>query len=215
MDRASRQLINSFIFLAIIAAAWFFPLLGFFIPFCMLLGFASGLFKGRKWCDWYCPRGSFYDVLGRAVNLRKNIPPEFKKTYFRLGVLALLMAVMTVNLILRWPSFEKIGSFFVIMLIATTALGIILALFSHARSWCMICPIGTIINLTGRKGNPLRINSDLCVECKLCSNVCPVQIKPYRYKSNGLQVVSDKDCLSCGACVNICPEKALFFRKYA
>ena len=207
--RKARQLFMALIFIAVILLGWYFPLLGFFIPLCMLLGMGIGFFRGRKWCDWYCPRGSFYDAVASSVSPKRGIPALLRNIYFRIGVLVLLMSFMLVNLARRWPGPYRIGMFFVILLSVTTLLGIILALFSHQRAWCMICPIGTIVNLIGGGKRPLKINSEMCVECKLCSKVCPVQLRPYSFKGKGTEQVREGDCLRCGSCVISCPRKAL------
>jgi len=172
--RRLKQLAAGVIFMAFLLGGWFYPLTGYFIPLCMLLGMGIGLFRGRKWCDWYCPQGSFYDYLMKPICSKKAIPCLFKNMYFRLAVLVVLMAVMTFNLIKRWPEPNGIGMFFVMMLTTTTILGIVLALIFHQRSWCCIYPIGTAIHLTGRNKKPLRINSELCIDCKLCEKVCPI-----------------------------------------
>jgi hypothetical protein len=57
--RKIKQFVMAIIFLIILIGGWRYSLLGYFIPLCMLLGMGIGLFKGRKWCDWFCPRGSF------------------------------------------------------------------------------------------------------------------------------------------------------------
>jgi len=207
--RRVKQLLLAIVFVAIFIAGWFFPLVGFFIPLCMLLGIGIGVFRGRKWCDWFCPRGSFYDFLIKPLSPKKDIPGILKNIPFRLAVLALLITIMTINLIVRWPSVNKIGMFFVIMLTVTTALGVILAVIFHPRTWCSFCPIGTLVNLVGKSKYPLKINSDLCVECKLCSKVCPIQIRPYSFKREGTQIVRDGDCLKCHLCIYACPKKAL------
>jgi polyferredoxin len=209
--RMARQLFMSIGFLLILFSGWQYPLLGYFIPLCMLLGIAMGFKRGRKWCDWYCPRGSFYDVLLSKASLRKKIPAIFKKISFRLGVLIFLMSVMTYNLVRRWPDPYKMGAFFVTLLTISTIVGVLLAVIFHQRSWCMICPIGTLVNLTGKNKNPLKINSELCIECKLCAKICPVQLEPYLYKGKGLEAVKERDCLKCGLCVSTCPKKALSF----
>lgn len=199
------------LFVVIVILGWFYPLLGYFIPFCMLLGISIALRKGRKWCDWYCPRGSFYDGLISAISPKKQMPAIFRKMYFRVTMLAVLMTLMMVNLIVRWPDPLKMGMVFVVMLTVTTTLGIILALVFHQRSWCMVCPIGTLTNIVGMNKAMLKIDSNLCIECKLCAKVCPVQIKPYLYKKEGMQPMKDSDCLKCGLCVAVCPAKALNF----
>jgi polyferredoxin len=208
-QRKIKQFFNSFIFMAILFLGWQYPLLGYFIPFCMLAGIFIGLSAGRKWCDWCCPRGSFYDVLIKPLSLKKDIPSLFKNIYFRIGVLIFLMLVMTFNLILRWPNPYNIGKFFMLLLTSTTIVGIILAITFHQRSWCSFCPIGTVINLISRGKEELRINSSLCTDCKLCFKACPMQIKPYLFKGEGIRTVKDSDCLRCGSCVAICPTKAL------
>lgn len=197
------------IFIALLILGWYYPILGYFIPLCMLLGLGIGLFRGRKWCDWYCPRGSFYDVLVGAVSPKKEIPGFLKHMYFRVATITFLMSVMTFNIIRRWPDINRIGMFFMVLITITTILGIILALIFHPRTWCSFCPIGTMVNLVGRNKYPLKINSALCVECRLCYKNCPIQIKPYIFKGKGTQVVRDGDCLKCNLCVMICPKKAL------
>ena len=207
--RKFKQYLMALVFIGILVVGWYYPLLGFFIPLCMLLGIGIGIFRGRKWCDWFCPRGSFYDALIKPISPKRDIPQFLKSMPFRLAILALLLAIMAVNLLVRWPSVNKIGMFFVIMLTVTTALGVILAIIFHPRTWCSFCPIGTLVNLVGKSKYPLKINSDLCVECKLCSKVCPIQIKPYKFKSEGIQIVRDGDCLKCHLCIYACPKKAL------
>ncbi|MFH0739333.1 MAG: 4Fe-4S binding protein [Candidatus Omnitrophota bacterium] len=204
-----KRFLNSLVFIAIIIMGWQYPLLGYFIPFCMLIGIIIGLSRGRKWCDWYCPRGSFYDTLMKPLSAGRGIPGLFKNIYFRIGVLIFLMLIMAINLILRWPNSYNIGRFFVFLLTITTAVGIVLAIIFHQRSWCSFCPIGTVINLISRGKEGLRINSELCVECKICFKACPMQIRPYLFKGEGIETVKDADCLRCGSCVASCPTKAL------
>lgn len=211
--RKLKQLLVAPVFLAILSLGWRLPWLGYFIPFCMVVGVGSGFFKGRKWCDWYCPRGSFYDSLVGLASPQKTIPGLFRNIYFRSGILLVLMAIMAVNIISLWPDARKIGMFFVVMLTVTSVLGIILGLIWQQRSWCMVCPIGTIINLTGASKRRLMINSELCIGCKACRDVCPVQIKPDQYKTQGWQSVGDRDCLQCGLCVSACPKKALSLQR--
>jgi len=207
--RKVKQFLSSIIFFFVVIGGWFYPYLGYFIPFCMLLGMGSGFFSGRKWCDWACPRGSFYDFFISPISPRKEIPKLLKNINFRLIVLALLMAFMLVNLAFRWFDPLKIGKFFVILLTSTTVLGIILALFIHPRSWCSICPIGTLIFLTADKKKRLKIDSSKCISCKLCDKNCPIQINPSKFKQQGEVVINDPDCLRCGVCISVCPKKAI------
>jgi ferredoxin-type protein NapH len=210
-QRSAKQLVMSCAFLVLLFAAWFYPLLGFFIPVCMVAGLGIAFFKGRKWCDWYCPRGSFWDAIMERFSRKKKIPAFVKALPFRALMVVLMMAIMISGIIRTWPNPYRIGTFFVAILTVTTVLGIALASFYHQRIWCFLCPIGTMANLAGRKKYMLRIASSKCVECKLCAKVCPVAIKPYRYKKEGQQLIMDFDCLKCGSCVASCPKKSLSF----
>ncbi len=207
--RNTKQIFMAGVFLIVLIGGWFYPLLGYFIPLCMLLGIGIGVFKGRKWCDWFCPRGSFFDILIKPVSSKKEIPKFFKGLPFRIGMLSFLMLMMTIQIIKRWPDPYKIGMFFVILLTVTTIVGIILALIFHQRTWCYFCPIGSMANWVGRWRYPLRLNSNLCTECELCYKICPIQVAPFKFKKTGLETVRDGDCLKCGLCVSSCPKAAL------
>jgi len=207
--RAVKQFFMAIVFLVILIGGWHYPLLGYFIPLCMLLGIGIALFRGRQWCDWSCPRGSFFDSLIKPISPKKEIPKFFKELPFRIGILSFLMVMMGIQLIKRWPDPYEIGKFFVVLLTVTTILGVVLALLFHHRTWCCFCPIGTMANWVGRRSDPLKIDSKLCTECKLCYKVCPIKIAPFKFKKNSLEIVKDNDCLKCGLCVSVCPEKAL------
>lgn len=210
-QRKVKQFFMGIMFLFILIGGWFWPFLGYFIPLCMLLGIGVGLWRGRKWCDWYCPRGGFNDVFLKAISPKKDIPKFFKGLPLRIGFLSFLMVMMTIQIIKRWPDPYKIGMFFVILLTVTTILAVILALIFHQRTWCCFCPIGSLGNWVGRGKYPLKIDSKLCTECKLCYEVCPIQVGAYRYKKSGVEIVKDGDCLKCQLCVVSCPKKALRF----
>ena len=207
--RRIKQFVMASLFLVVIIGGWRYPLFGYFIPLCMLLGVGIGFLEGRKWCDWLCPRGSFFDVLMKPISPKKEIPAFFKGLPFKIGILSFLMLMMALQIIKRWPNPYKIGMFFVILLTVTTILGIILALIFHPRTWCCFCPIGSMANWVDRKRYHLKIDSKLCTECKLCYKVCPIQVAPHISKRQGNETIKDGDCLKCNLCVRACPKKAL------
>ena len=210
-SRKVKQYVLGTGFLILLGGAWFFPLLGYFIPLCMIAGVGMASVKGRKWCNWYCPRGSFADTYMKAVSPEKNIPALFRSLPLRIGVLAFLMIMLLFQILRLWPDAYAIGRFFVILLSITTVVGIILALVLHQRSWCYVCPIGTLSNWVGRKRYPLKIEKDACVKCGLCARTCPMQLVPQEMKDEK-EMSYKGDCLKCGLCVVSCPKQALSFQ---
>ena len=57
--------------------------------------------------------------------------------------------------------------------------------YVHQRTWCYICPIGTISNWVGKNRQPLYAKDDLCTNCKLCGRPCPMNLAPHELKDNG------------------------------
>lgn len=204
-----RQPLLGLVLVLLLVGGWFYPPLGYFMVFCMVMAMGIGIIKGRHWCDWMCPRGSFWDrFLGRFSRSVK-VPGFFRSVSFRLLWLGILMTMLTVNLIPVWGDFYLMGKPFVIILTVTTAVGLILGLVYHQRIWCMFCPMGTMANWLGRGKMLLTVDAG-CIHCGVCEEVCRMQINPGLYREAG--VVRHGDCLKCSYCVEKCPQKALSFR---
>ena len=210
--RGVKQLITGTFFLALLAAGWFLPLLGYFIPVCMVLGIGVAAFRGRSWCNWLCPRGAFEDRLLSRLSRQRPIPAAFRRLPLRLGVMGLLLAVLTVMIIRLWPDPVAIGGFFVFMLTVTTVVAVVLGLIFQQRLWCYLCPIGTMSSLVGRNRRPLELEAERCVDCGLCSRTCPMQLAPATLKAP--QGMANRgDCLKCSLCVQHCPTAALHWQE--
>ncbi len=206
--RLIKQLIMGLSFIGLLIAGWIFPLLGYFIPVCMLLGIGTAAFQGRSWCNWLCPRGSFEDSLLSRISFQRPIPKVLRSTPMRVGVMSILMTVLTVQIIRLWPDPWAIGGFFVLMLTITTGVGLILGIVFQQRSWCYICPIGTMSNWVGKNRNPLHLEESSCVNCNLCAKKCPMQLSPVSLQEP-VGMANRGDCLKCSICVDNCPTAAL------
>ncbi len=209
-SRMIRQVFFGTLFLALLIAGWFYSLIGYFIPLCMAAGVGLAAVRGRKWCNWMCPRGSFADTYMKAISPGKKIPRWLRTTPVRAGVLAFLMAMLAFQILRHWPDPYAIGRFFVILLTITTVVGIFMAIFMHQRAWCSICPIGSLSSWVGKDRYKLKMDKDACINCKLCAKTCPMQLAPQEMKE-GDNMGFRGDCLKCGLCVKACPKEAISF----
>jgi len=184
----------------------YYPPIGYLALICMLGPVFTAFFLGRFWCGWLCPRGSFYDHLLAPLSPQKKVPPFLKSLKTRIGILVLIMGLFLFQVINAWGNWSAIGLIFIRMILATTLLGILLGILIHHRTWCSFCPMGTLANLVAKGKRPLQITSQ-CVQCGVCSKVCPIQIDVPSYKGEG--IINHPDCLKCGKCLEKCPKKSI------
>jgi len=199
--------ITTLVFIAIITTGWIFPWFGYFVPVCMAAAILPAFLWGRRWCDWWCPRGSFLNQCLDPISRRKTVPRFMRGLPFRLFMMGTMMTVFSVRIYQLWPDPVKIGGFFVLFLTVTTIAGSCFGIAFKPRTWCTFCPVGTMAKWAGVNRLPLRITED-CTQCKLCERVCPLGIAPHSFKTSG--VVADWDCLKCRLCVVKCPKQCLY-----
>ncbi|AQS58219.1 4Fe-4S binding protein [Desulforamulus ferrireducens] len=197
---------------AVIVTGWVYPPAGFLLLLCMLGAVGLSFFSGRSWCDWMCPRGAFFDLFFQKPGLGKTVPTWLRSSKLRYFMLVLIFVVLGTQLYLSWGDLNGMGMAFVRLLTITTMVGIVLALLVHPRSWCHICPMGTLASLLGKGKKPLYISTK-CTSCNLCTKACPMGLTPHAGKEDG--VLTDSDCIKCGSCTVTCNRKALAFHQDA
>ena len=111
----------------------------------------------------------------------------------------------------RFPNLH--GRVFWIIITVTTIVGIILSFIYAPRTWCSFCPMGSLSSwVTPRRGKlpegyrRIFVGDRCTTRCKLCSAVCPMQLKPYESK-NDTDGYLHPDCIKCGRCTAGCPLK--------
>jgi polyferredoxin len=151
-----------------------------------------------------CPRGSFFDYVMGRLGRQRAAPSWMQSTAFRVGALVFLMAMMTVQLVLAWPDPQAIGRVFILLLTVTTVVGIGLALVYKPRTWCTVCPMGTMAGWAA-KGNKrtLQVDAAACTSCSACAKLCPMGLTPQQPDQ------AHASCITCEICVSRCPRKAL------
>lgn len=142
-----KKIIHSWAWILLVVfciAGIFYPIIGAAAVLCMLAPIAVAFFKGRLWCGSFCPRGSFNDIILSKFSLKKPLPHFMKTKWFRLLFLVILMSAFAIQLLMAWGNFTAIGMVFVRMIIVTTLLTIGLGIYYNQRTWCTICPMGTM-----------------------------------------------------------------------
>jgi len=188
----------------------------------VVLGFAGliSLSLRKSFCGWFCPVGTLSEwlwKLGRKVLGRNyRIPvwldfPLRSLKYLLLGFFVWIIFSMSRLAILAFlrssyyrMSDVKMLFFFTRMSTTTIVVLVILVLASliFRNSWCRyLCPYGALMGLLGLV-SPTRIqrNSDTCIDCKLCSEVCPYHL-PVASKDR----IISPECNGCMDCTLVCP----------
>ena len=185
------------------------PKFGLVAIVCMVAPIIIAPFKGRLWCGHFCPRGSFYDqVLTRIGNRKRRILSSVEHPWTRWLVFIGLMAFLSRNLYFVRGDIDAIGKVSLNMVILTSVGGAILGFIYLPRTWCKICPMGSLAMLLSRGSRtPVKVTASSCTTCGLCAKKCPMGISGYQYGDVGQ--INDPDCIKCDLCVNNCPTGAL------
>jgi len=87
-------------------------------------------------------------------------------------------------------------------------IGIVLLNISRERFWCRyLCPLGALLGLFSRWNVlKLKIDSQKCTKCKLCTIHCQTQATPFPDES-----WKSAECVYCFTCAAICPTNAVSF----
>lgn len=144
------QLIMIWFLPLIVIGGLFYPLLGYLVVAMMAVFLSLAFFRGRYWCWNLCPRGAFLDIILSKASANKSIPTIFAKQWFRWLIFFAFMIFLILRIISAGGNLIAIGAVFVGMCVLTTIISIILGIATKHRSWCAICPMGTLQDRIGR-----------------------------------------------------------------
>jgi polyferredoxin len=190
----------------------------------VIFGFAAVISLGlrKSFCGWFCPVGTLSEWLwksGRKLFGRNyKLPPWLDLPLRALKYLLLAFFVWTIfsmsrlaiSAFLRSPYYKmsdvKMLYFFTQMSTVTAVVLITLALVSLVvrNFWCRyLCPYGALMGLLSLF-SPTRVqrNPQTCIDCKLCSEVCPYHLTV----DQKLRIISP-ECNGCMDCTLVCPAK--------
>jgi polyferredoxin len=179
------------------------------------------LVVGKSFCSWMCPIGLLSEVIGdfgeklfkRKIQLPKFLDyPLRSLKYLLLGFFVysifFLMTAASIKAFLDSPYnlvadvkmyyfFADISQFSLIVISILFVSSIVIRNF-----WCRyLCPYGALLGIASLL-SPVKIkrNTVSCIDCNLCANACPSNIKVDKVKT----VISD-ECTSCLICIDACP----------
>ncbi|MFC1936320.1 4Fe-4S binding protein [Chloroflexota bacterium] len=184
-----------------------------FIPALLVagaMGFGLIVLFGRAFCGWICPGHILFNQKPKMPPFQKKIRVWFQG--------ALVGGVVGISFLCHNPLFCVIcpAGVFCRGAIAAGSGGSVLPSIGwmgalvgvewiSKRSWCRdFCPLGAIIRFSSRL-NPFlkfKANSNRCVPCKVCEQVCP----------EGINLSQNSDISGCTKCFNcqvICPREAV------
>lgn len=128
----------------IVIGGLFIPVLGYLVVAMMVFFLVLSVFKGRFWCWNLCPRGAFLDIVLSKISRNRPVPKIFAKQWFRWLIFAAFVSFLIYRIISAGGNFIAIGAVFVGMCLLTTLIAIALGIATKYRSWCAICPMGTL-----------------------------------------------------------------------
>lgn len=205
--RRTIQWILAPIVIIVIGLGWKYPWMGYMVPLVMMMGIVGSLFDGRFVCGHFCPRGGFFDRMVSRISPKKPIPIFLRNITFRWILFSLMMGFMVFRIAQNPGDPNHWGLVFWMICVVTTAIGLIMAFLIHPRSWCSICPMGTMQNAIGGGKNQLHIEGESCRSCHLCEKACPMNLPIVKYKDD--KIINERDCLHCSECVAVCPKSIL------
>lgn len=183
----------------------------------------------RSFCSWICPVATISECAWKAgfKGFRRNFRlPQWQDVAGR-SIKYLLLAFFIGPIMVTMPP-QALHAFInaddhrladvhlmdFFLHISPFALGVILVLVAASvllhNPFCRyLCPYGALLGLTALL-SPVRVtrDSDRCVSCGACNQVCPAHIDVMHQKS-----VNSPECIGCWRCVSHCRvENALSMR---
>jgi polyferredoxin len=186
----------------------------------LLTVLAVALLLRRSFCSWICPvavlsecawNGGF-KLLRRNPRLPRRLDLSLRGVkYLLLGFFVWSVAVVMSPVALEEfinSDYHKLADVRLLDFfrqISPVALGVLLTLLLLSlmlkNPFCRyLCPYGALLGLVAML-SPIRVtrNSERCVSCGVCSQVCPTYIDVMRKKS-----VNSPECIGCWRCVSHC-----------
>lgn len=186
--------------------------------------FLSGLFFGRAWCAWACPVAGLSEICA-AINSRPVRARRLRVVrycifgvWFAALVTGFVLAggihgIDPLHLTERVVSVDEPLKYitYYMVLVLLLALTLLVGRRGACHAVCWMSPFLTAGMWLGRKLRlpqfGIRANPPACIDCKRCSQRCPMSIDVREQVKTG--AVRSFDCILCGECADVCPKDVL------
>jgi len=184
-----------------------------------LLIVVTSIFWGRRFCGYVCPFGTAQEIIYNLNPRSKKNKPLHIPIWLHKLLNSFKYIIMSITILAAFRSMQYVYMKFCpvlavshpqnITIVSITILFIIFIVgYFINRFWCRyFCPYAALMNVFQYIGKLLRIKSDrihaseeLCLNCKLCSNSCPMQIIIHEEKR-----IENVNCIFCLNCLQSCP----------
>ncbi|MDK2981409.1 MAG: ferredoxin-type protein NapH [Chloroflexota bacterium] len=195
---------------------------GSFIVFGLL--FLSSLFFGRMWCSWICPAGGLGEVcrLANDGTLKHKWLDVLKWVIWVvwLGFIAFLAisagGYKEVDFLLMTESGISVdapGRYIIYLIVVAIYMGLALIFGRRAgcHSICWMAPFmilgRKLRNLFAWPSFRLKIDPDLCINCRKCTLNCPMSLDVNGMVNMGK--MENNECILCAQCADVCPKDVI------
>ncbi|MCX7786433.1 MAG: 4Fe-4S binding protein [Spirochaetes bacterium] len=183
----------------------------------LLATMITALVFRRSFCGYLCPLGTLQELfgrlgkklLGKRLTLASSVDRYIRFGKYIVFVLVVAFSAILGELVFRpydpWVAYQHLTSDELFSSLLGGFVVLILSLigsFFYDRVFCKyLCPLGGFLGILSKVGYfRIRRNETTCINCKVCTKVCPVNLPVAE-----LQVVTSAECISCNLCVNACP----------
>ena len=143
--------------LVIMIGGFFQPLLGLAVPVLLALAIALSFARKRPFCSRVCPRAGILSHVVSRWSRYRQMPAYLYSQGVRNALCAFLLICAVGQTSRLWPEFRAVGNFFWIVCVLTFVLSVAMGIIFKPRSWCAVCPLGTLqstLNEAAHGGGP-------------------------------------------------------------
>ncbi len=194
---------------AMLLGLLFFDKYGLFLYLGLLMMIAPlplAFVFGRVYCGWLCPMGAVLDLIIAKISREKKMPKILNSNFVRV-ILIISMPASMLLIALKIGSLNIHGAILgpiLIGMMGMFAIAMIMGVLFRHRSWCNICPVGTVFSVAAKTARYDLVRNDNCNACGLCKKVCPLDGKTWKDNKR-----AGAECMLCRDCEVLCPKGAI------